>query len=210
MDKLKEYFSTDGDGFLPLSKKALLLLIRQVNNHNGATLYTYLLLKAAYKDDFIVDGMKIDKGRVKLDIEELMEFMKCGRSKVYLMLNELKRQGLVVRKDRQSLYFLPYYEKHCSGKSTKTKRNVARIQQPEDEDCFQDSDFDTFFEYYHYNLELPKSERMKAWKEWQKLNEEEKEEAMRNVSEYNRSLRKKEHAKLACNYLKDKTYKIKE
>ena len=128
----------------------------------------------------------------------------------YLMLKELKRQGLVVRKDRQSLYFLPYYEKHCSGKSTKTKRNVARIQQPEDEDCFQDSDFDTFFEYYHYNLELPKSERMKAWKEWQKLNEEEKEEAMRTVSEYNRSLRKKEHAKLACNYLKDKTYKIKE
>ena len=56
-------------------------------------------------------------------------------------------------------------------------------------------------------LEVQPAEQEKARREWRKLSLEEREEAIRNVQLYKDTIRKKEHTKLACNYLKDKSWK---
>lgn len=208
MTFIENLFSTDGEGYLPISRKALIHLIKQIPNPDYKTLYTWMLLEAAFKDDFFVNGIHLAKGCLQLDLNELMKIMKCKRSRAYSIVKSLIDEGLLKKEKQKDIYRLVHYNKHCSTKSDFLVPKRIKLTSPGKKDSFQDSKFDDFFDYYHYELNQVPCERMKTWNEWKKLSDEERELAFANVSKYKISLRKEEHAKYACNYLKDKSYII--
>lgn len=207
MFRIEDLFYTGDEGFLPLSRAALKYLLSQIKDPTREVVYTYLLLQASYKDQYLKNGKVIGRGCVEIDVEELQKFTKTKRANVYLILRNFIKEGLL-EKVSNSIYRLVYYDKHCAGKPVHSKHKARFVKPSGPNECYEDPEFNEFYDFYHYALNIPPTERMRAWIEWQKLTEDEKEDAMMNITEYRRNLRKEEYAKMACNYLKDRTFKM--
>lgn len=206
MTNVNLLFAVDTNGYIGISREALFHLLSQIEHPSNEAIYAYLLAKASYTDGWISHGKILNRGYLEINHEEFMKLTKSKESGMYNILNRLIRLGLLERVEKgKNIYRLPFYDLHCGGNYQSTSNNRMmrrRLQYTKTES----DDFKEFFEFYHFALDIPPSERIKTWQVWQTLTDEEKELAMCNVTQYAESLRKPEHAKLACNYLKDKSF----
>lgn len=204
MDKIVNLFAVKNTGFMVVSRSAFATLLKMIQSHNWVSIYGYLLFDAQFGIGYTSTGQTLKRGELELSIDNFMEFLDCGRSYAYRKLRALEKSGLLQRIDKGNHCFrLPHYEEHCGKmyfqeRVLKASDAIARTR----EECF-----DEFFGYYHFALNLPERERERARKEWYRLTPDEQEQAMEYIETYSETLPKPEHAKLACNYLKDKTYK---
>ena len=70
----------------------------------------------------------------------------------------------------------------------------------------KDFEFENFFDSYHKITGLPKTDKQAALKQWNKLNNTEKEKAMDSVQPFYDSLRNKDYCKKCRTYLSDKNF----
>lgn len=201
IDKLKNLYSMKNTGYVVVSRSAFAALLAMIASHNLISAYGWLLYQAQFGIGYTSQGLKLKRGEFQFSIKNFQEFLDSGKTYAYKLFHRLETDGLVECIDKaNSHYRLPYYEEHCCNyiHRTKTPDTPARTR----EECF-----DEFFGYYHFALNLPERERERARKEWYRLTPDEQEQAMEYIETYSETLPKPEHAKLACNYLKDKTYK---
>ena len=206
MTNIETLFPMDNHGYISISRASFNFLLNQIQNPTKETLYAYLLQKASYKDNWYSNGKRIDRGCIEIDHDEFMRFARTKQSNMYTILNWFINKGLLERVSWGSnIYRITHYEEHCGGLITET--NSPSKEKRKDKNWNNDEEyFKEFFDFYHYILQIPPTEYMRAKREWKKLQEYEKEEAIKNIEKYAESLRKPEHAKMACNYLKDKSF----
>ena len=192
-------------GYIPIRRDILRLLLEQVEKPTDLTIYVYLLMNANFEDGCIVNGRKLQRGDWLVDLKKLCKFCKKQKSSVYEALTRLIDQGLLCRKEGESgIYRINFYEEHCGCQVSPHKsdhRRTPTASTPEVEEAF-----DEFFGFYHYMLHMPEPERERAHREWLRLTPEERIHAFEGITPYTQSLRTPDHAKLACTYLKDKSF----
>lgn len=206
-DLLDSILNFNENGYMALPRKLAELIINQIPIRSAGTLYFYMLVYANFGDGKTNQGVKLIRGSIYLTPGDIMKLTGWSRSTAHEKIKLLEMSGLIERctEISKNLFWLPHYEEHC-GKSVrlqeqKTKRDIELGSETEKK-------FQEFFKYYSFMLEVQPAEQEKAHREWRKLSLEEREEAIRNVQLYKDTIRKKEHTKLACNYLKDKSFKF--
>ena len=204
---LNSILNFDENGYIVLPRKLAELIIKQLPFRNAGTLYLYMLIHANFGDGKTHQGIKLIRGSINLTPCDIIKLTGWSRSTMNYRIKILESNHLIERctEISKNLFWLPHYEEHC-GKSVrlqeqKTKRDIELGSETEKK-------FQEFFKYYSFMLEVQPAEQEKARREWRKLSLEEREEAIRNVQLYKDTIRKKEHTKLACNYLKDKSFKF--
>ena len=199
-------FDIAGNGYITISRKMANLLADRIGMYDEDLLYCMLLIKANYGDTYVHEDKLLHRGEIIMSPQDLSVLTGWKKTKVYATLNQLKKRQLLenVEGEIQGHYRLPLYEEHCG----RTVRPEERKPAPSAAETQTESAFLRFFEYYHFTTRLPRKERERAHREWKKLSLEEREEALQNVFRYKEATPKSEHLKLACNYLKDKSFKF--
>lgn len=199
---LKQIYSIKNTGYVIISRSAFVTLLNMIENHNVISAYGYLLQQAQFGVGYSPHGERLERGELEFSLANFMQYLDCGKTYAYKQLNWLIDNGLLKKMDKRGhRYCLPLYEEHCSNFISRTKAHETTAYVSAEER------FDEFFEYYHFTFDIPHRERERARKEWYRLTPEEREQAMEYLETYRDSLARPEHVKLACNYLKDKTFK---
>lgn len=205
--KISEVYDVAKQGYVILSRNAIRHLLDLTKEQDGASLYCRLLLEAHYGAPKVIsDTTVLRRGEVLMPPAEIAEFTGWKKSKIYDALKELEKEGLLKRLDApgQSHYLLPKYEEH-SGRSARKEEHPSATGLKDNK---TETSFLAFFDYYHFTTGIPKSDKEKARREWTRLSTAEREEATHNIPRYKATVRKAEYLKLACNYLKDKSFKF--
>lgn len=199
-------FDIAGNGYITISRKMANLLANGIVMYDEDLLYCMLLIKANYGDTCVQEGKLLHRGEIIMTPQDLSALTSWKKTKVYATLDKLKKRQLLesVEGEIQGCYRLPMYEEHC-GRTVRPEERKPVPAAPETE---TESSFLRFFDYYHFTTRLPRKECERARREWKKLSLEEREEALQNVFRYKEATLKTEHLKLACNYLKDKSFKF--
>lgn len=207
-ESIKKLFDVTSGGYVILSRKAVKHLLECIEGHDKGSFYCHLLIEAHYGEPEPVRGGGIVKrGETCIDVQELMKFTGWKKSKVYEELKLLEKAELLVRindKSHNGHCLLSRYEEHCG-------RNVRKEERPHNTallDNQTEAGFEEFFGYYLFTTKTKGVEKEKARREWRKLSLDEREAALRNVPRYTDAVTKSEHLKMACNYLKDKSFKF--
>lgn len=207
-DSIKKLFDTTYGGYVILSRNVLKHLLDCISVHDSNSLYCYLLVKAHFGEpEVISENCIIRRGEVRFDLQELTDFTGWKKSKIYDELKRLEKAELLLRINgpaRQSHCLLTLYEEHC-GHSTRKEEHPHNITVREN---LTEKTFEEFFGYYLFVTNTKEVDKEKARREWSKLNLADRKEALRNVTRYRDAVAKSEHLKLACNYLKDKSFKF--
>lgn len=200
-------FDVTTNGYFILSRKAIQHLMSMIDTHDRVSFYCHLLLEAHYGEPQIcTDGITINRGEIRIVPQELIGFTHWKKTKVYEELKLLEEEKLLCRigKPGKSHYRLPMYEEHCG--------RAVRKEEHQHPSCLKENQTENsflgFFQYYHFATGTREVDQEKARREWAKLSIAERDEAWKNVSRYKEAVSKTEHLKLACNYLKDRSFKF--
>lgn len=202
--KTADVFNTS-NGYITLSRNFVEQVFNHINEYNKEILYGKLLTNANFRDSCTEKGVMLQRGEIEMRIDRLQEITRWKKTKLYDTIKQLEKEDLLVKLTDKGhgCYMLPMYEEHCGSHV----RKEERVHTPGPEENRTESSFMDFFSFYHFLLATPRLEQEKARREWQKLSMDEREEAIRNVERYKNAVQKREHLKLACNYLKDKSFK---
>lgn len=198
-------------GYICFPRKLIIQLLNDINDYDVTSLYFYMLVNANYSSTSSSNGFIVERGELGMSSSEVMEHTKITRSTGYRMLKKLEKEQLIISisKNHHQYFRLPKYEEHCGRQISheiqlETNRHQESITGTEEEK----RTFEKFFGYYHYLLETTPRDKAKAYREWQNLSPEEREEACNNLEIFSQACKGQKHKKLACNYLKEKSYKI--
>lgn len=187
-------------GYIPINREALEYLLKQIEHPTDEVVYLFMLHQAQFKDGQIIHGIRLKRGDLYLNPHELEKYTKWKKSKIYHYLNRLIRDGFLKKlKWGEPIYHMNYYEEHCG-------KLITNFKLKEEKTSPDDTSFEDFYDFYHYALDITPTEKVKARREWNKLTPDEREVAMQHITDYSESIRKREHIKHACNYLRDKTF----
>lgn len=207
-DNIKNLFDTTYGGYVILSRNVLEHLLGCISVHDINSLYCYLLLKAHFGEpEVISENCIIRRGEVRFDIQELADLTGWKKSKIYDELKLLEKAELLLRINgpaRQGHYLLTLYEEHCGHSARKEEHPHSTTVR----ENLTEKTFEEFFGYYLFITKTKEVDKEKARREWSKLCLADRKEALQNVTRYRDAVTKSEHLKLACNYLKDKSFKF--
>lgn len=202
---IKGLFSPMAGGYITFPRAVVKHEFQAIGIYDPDSIYCHLLLNANYADGPDADGIYLKRGEINIYIARLAKITGWGRSALYNLLRSFEKEGLLASdKDHPHRYLLLMYEEHC-GRSV---RKEERPHTPAPEETQNRERFESFFEFYHFVMHTPQADKESAWKEWQKLSLEERDAAFQNLKTYQNSTKGNAHQKLACNYLKSKSFKL--
>ena len=192
-------------GYITFPRAVVKHQFQAISTFDPDNIYCHLLFNANFADGPDADGIYLKRGEINIYITRLAKFTGWGRSALYNLLRKFEQEGLLIPdKEHPHRYLLMMYEEHC-GRSV---RKEERLHTPAPGETLNKQRFEKFFEFYHFVMHTPQADKESAWKEWQKLSLEEREEAFRNLAAYRDATKGNAHQKLACNYLKSKSFKL--
>lgn len=208
LESIKKLFSVTSGGYVILSRKTIMHLLEYIDAPDRASFYCYLLLEAHFGEpEAICGGGIIRRGEICINSQELMKFTGWKKSKVYEELKLLEKAELLVRINdtpHKGHYLLTMYEEHCGHNVRREEHSHNTALQKNQTEM----DFEEFFSFYLFVTKTKEVDKEKARREWSKLSLAERREALQNVPRYKDAVSKSEHLKMACNYLKDKSFKF--
>lgn len=197
--KIKSQKAPENKGFMIIPRKLLGEIIQNIDSPVSTKMAWFILL---YLCRYTRQG-EVRRGEVALSISQMKSYFHWNTYQTRMFIKKLEDEHRITQRTKKGIRIISIvgYEDICGD-------NAAHPSAQERPRSVK-AHFEEFWELYHEtNYQLTPSDKEAAWKEWKKLTREERILAIENIYEYYCSMKDINHAKKACNYLKDKSFII--
>lgn len=185
-------------GQIVLPRRLLENMFENISEADDTRACILMLLKCAYTGS---GGDGLQEGEMDLSHRRLAGSLRCSGSRVYRLLLELQKAGVVRMSPGGTRMSWTNYHDIC-----RMGRGVARVPSvvPLDEEAARA--FDEFWTLYHSRSRQIPRDRYQVQREWAVLTDEERRMAVDRMEDYFRSLSNMDYVRTGANYLRCRSF----